>query len=851
MVFTSIYASAQQAYFVDGYHGGVYGHFPEWQTRFMVDQLNAHPDWKISLEIEPETWDSVQVYDHDAYTTFQKEMADPAFKSRIDIVNPSYGQAYLYNISGESIIRQFELGIRKMRQHFPSFTYTTYSTEEPCFTSALPQILKSFGFKYAVLKNPNTCWGGYTRAFGGETIQWIGPDGTAIKTVPRYESEAFEENSTWQTQAWGNAVSYIEASLQQGIKHPVGMCLQDAGWNGGPWLGVAQPTYLPSTYVTWTEYLNDIATAEPSGKWRMSQEDIQVSLVWGAQVLQRLAQQVRVSENKLTVAEKITAFKKANKGTSWPQNNFDEAWRTLLLSQHHDCWIVPYNGKEGDTWADKVVVWTGSTNSISDSLINLSMNSSNDVVKSQTLYVQVFNSQAIPRTDIVKVDLPKHLNENLVVFDEKGNEIPSQQVTNPQDQKQLLFNAKAKPLGISTFEVKTSRKNPKNKVKTRKTEDGLYYVETEQYSLKLDPSRGGVVTSLLAKNLEGKELVDTNSERALNEVRGFFYDQNKFISSTDKPAKIEVVESGAILEKLAIKGHIGEHPFTQFITLYQKERRIEFEIEIDWQGSPGIGKYSQMETYEAKDPEKAFYNDEYKLLVHFPLDMENQQVYKNAPFDVTKSNLGSTFFNRWDSIKNNVILNWVDVLDEDENVGVALFTDHTTSYAHAKDHPLALNIQYSGSALWGRNYSIDGKTQVKYALVPHIEKWNKAGIWMESVNWNEPLVASISNSKPNLKNENSLIQFEDTGWELTALQYKENDLQIRIFNAEGTDEIREIKIHGEFKSAALIELNGQAVKELEVKKSINNTVISIAIPPFGIRTISLRDFNYQSNIQEK
>ena len=52
-------APAQTAYFADGYHGGVYGHYPTNFTRFMVDALRAHPDWKINLEIEPETWDSV------------------------------------------------------------------------------------------------------------------------------------------------------------------------------------------------------------------------------------------------------------------------------------------------------------------------------------------------------------------------------------------------------------------------------------------------------------------------------------------------------------------------------------------------------------------------------------------------------------------------------------------------------------------------------------------------------------------------------------------------------------------------------------------------------------------------
>ena len=41
---------AQQPYFVDGYHGGIYGHYPvDWKTQFMVDQLAAHPDWRVCL----------------------------------------------------------------------------------------------------------------------------------------------------------------------------------------------------------------------------------------------------------------------------------------------------------------------------------------------------------------------------------------------------------------------------------------------------------------------------------------------------------------------------------------------------------------------------------------------------------------------------------------------------------------------------------------------------------------------------------------------------------------------------------------------------------------------------------
>ena len=160
--------SAQPAWFADGFHGGIYGHYPSTFTQFMVDALRQHPDWKLNLEIEPETWDAARTNTPEAYQAFKSLLAASGPDQRIEFVNPAYGQSYLWNISGESVIQQLARGLRKIHEHFPETAVRTYCSEEPCFTSALPGLLKSFGFNYAVLKNPNTCWGGYTRAHGGE-----------------------------------------------------------------------------------------------------------------------------------------------------------------------------------------------------------------------------------------------------------------------------------------------------------------------------------------------------------------------------------------------------------------------------------------------------------------------------------------------------------------------------------------------------------------------------------------------------------------------------------------------------------------------------------------------------------
>lgn len=826
---------AQTAYFVDGYHGGVYGHYPRWKTKFIVDQLRKHPEWKINLEIEPETWDSVRSYDPEAYSAFKNALNDPSFSERIEFVNPSYGQSYLFNISGESVIRQFAYGIHSTLSHFPTLQFLTYSSEEPCFTSSLPQILTSFGFRYAVLKNPNTCWGGYTRAYGGEKIKWVGPDGTTIPTVPRYGVEQFEKGSTWQTTAWANADTYIKKCLDDGIRHPVGMCLQDAGWKGGPWLGIAKATYRPSVYTLWRDYFQKVIVNTQSESWKLSQEDIRVSLVWGSQVLQKLAQQVRASENKIIQSEKIASMRSLEKGIPYPGARFDEAWRTLLLSQHHDCWIVPYNGKRGHTWADKTKAWTDRTNAISDSIVSVSI-SRDEAVHSK--FIRVYNTTASPRRDVVSVKLPFD-DENVGVADGEGNSIRSQVVIDEVSKtKELLFIGEVPPTGYSTYRI-VALKKPASDTRSVTKKKDQYTIRNGLYTIVVDGARGGIITSIRSVATGNKEFVDADHERGFNELRGHFYELNKDLSSADQPATIRVLEEGPVRIRLEINGQIGEHPFRQLMILHQNDPKIEFDLTLDWKGNPGIGKYSQVTNFKAEDPEKAFYNDRYKLQALFPMNMSSPKVFKDAPFDVTESTLKNTYFNRWDSIKNNVVLSWVDVEESSGASGLSLFTDHTTSYGFDGVNVLGLTLQYSGVGLWGRNYSITGPSQIHYALVPHAGRWDVAGIPMIASQIREPLVAAVVDDAQQPLTR-SFLSLSKPGWEVSSMQMDGRDVTLRIFNASGDDASGDVIVDGVLADAGLEELNGRSIRTLAIDRKGGKSRISLSMPRFGIRTIKLR-----------
>ena len=169
-------------------------------------------------------------------------------------------------------------------------------------------------------------------------------------------------------------------------------------------------------------------------------------------------------------------------------------------------------------------------------------------------------------------------------------------------------------------------------------------------------------------------------------------------------------------------------------------------------------------------------------------------MFKDAPFDVTESRLPNTFFDSWSGIKNNVLLHWVDIYDPGDGIGVALLTDHTTSYAHGTEHPLGLTLQYSGVGLWGRNYSIQGPTKVEYALLPHAGDWQSADLWTAGTAWNEPLVARLSPHGAEAgSSELSLLTMEGAAWEVPTLRMSGGKVLVRLFNPSSDDRVRTVR----------------------------------------------------------
>lgn len=770
-------------YFADGYHGGIYGHYPiEWKTQFIVDELTKHPDWKIGLEIEPETWDTVCIRTPGAFQDFAALLN----QGRMEYTNPTYAQPYLYNIQGESIIRQFSYGIGSLRRHFPGIAFHTYAVEEPCFTSCLPAILKGFGFSYMSLKCPDTCWGGYTAAFGGETVTLIGPDGTEITAVPRYGCEGLEKGSVWQTTAWRNDPGYLSACEAAGIRNPIGMCYQDAGWRNGPWLGKNRTR---SQYVLWTDYISMVSPSTPAQSHLFTQEDIRVNLMWGSQVMQRIAREVREAENALVMAEKLRAIA-ALGGYGQPDSIYftqmDEAWRQLMLAQHHDSWIVPYNTlHDFGTWADAIDLWTSSaiTTAREEIARAADMTSPGD-----TLMVKVFNTTMIPRRETVEVRLPGELWQTdgaITLTGPDGLRTPCEH-TSPDA---IRFMADVPPFGFTTYAINVDAGSEDFAGASHTPSDDTNpAIGNDRIRLTFNLNRGGTISSMQLINAPGVEFAPSDTALfSLGELRGFFYDEGNFRSSTETRARIADLNRTPLGESITLEGEIAGNPFRQTYTLVRGSNRIDCSLRIDWQGNPGIGEYREEHW---NDDRRAFCDDRYKLCLLLPTSFDQPHLWKDAPFDVCESQQASTFFNRWSEIRHNVILNWIDVTDSEATRGLGLISDHTTSYVHGPGYPTALTVQYSGPGLWGRDYTIDRPTEIRFALVPHAGSGGAEALSDETDRFCEPLQALVcgGTGRPETR---QLLSADADGIRLSAAYARpDGTFTIRLHNTHCNRRVR-------------------------------------------------------------
>jgi len=844
------------AYFVDGYHGGIKGHMPLGAWADVLRRLEEHPEWKLCLDIEPISWDVLRRTDPASYETIRRLLEHEP--SRVEIVAASYAQPFGWVIGGESNIRHLIRGRAIVREHFPGAVVDTYATQEPCWSSCLPQILRSLGYKRAVLKNPGTAWGGYASGIDRETVLWVGPDGTAIPCVPRYACE--ELVNCWETEAGLMEPDFVEKCLERGIGHPVGSFLQDLGWPAAPRLnreGIR--------YVTWREYMEEIAEA-PTEEWHFTQEDIRCTLPWGEGTLQRMAREVRAAEIKILAAEKLASIAGALRGYAYPAEKLQAAWDQLMLSQHHDAWIFATTREGREQWAWQAGAQSWMAELLCDEVLDEAMDAFRQEGDGETASrIRVFNLSGVERTELTEIEIPLPGDvsaevpadaSGVRIRDAEGAEIPCQLVPtrmNRQDGRiqagRLLFEAAPPAMGYQTYAIECvssgdvrTGPGPDDRRAFAFTEGDHVVVVTDLYDIRLDTARGGVITSWYDKALN-RAIV--SADQPFNEYAGFLAEHDRWASSTETPADVTIKENGPLRVVVEIKGKFADADFATTLSAARGRRRVDFHVRFHYGRETWIGHPWRMAPeHRSTERRKSHHYTRYKLQARFPMKPDGRRLYKNSAFDVTLSRHEDTHYERWDEIKHNIILNWIDVYDERGNYGLAVFSDHTTDYSHGPDGVTALTLGWGGEGgFWWGSRPLTGISEMRYALVPHGERWERAGIQQECANWMQPLVPMYGrlSGPPSA----SLFRVTDPSIEVSAVWRSGDDLFVRLYNSGPEARRFSLVVSGEMEvgGMCLTELDGRWKEDLQpAERPDRSREAALSLARHGLVTIRLQGF---------
>ena len=146
-------------------------------------------------------------------------------------------------------------------------------------------------------------------------------------------------------------------------------------------------------------------------------------------------------------------------------------------------------------------------------------------------------------------------------------------------------------------------------------------------------------------------------------------------------------------------------------------------------------------------------------------------------------------------------------------------------------------MQFAVNVLWGRDYTLDGQTHLRYALVPHRGRWDETGIDRESQRWNEPLLCCLlADGRPQRV---SLLDLGSSGCELSAVCMEGGDILLRLNNASGSERPCRLRFGVPLARIEEVSLDGQPLGGVPCRVRGGQTQFEVAMPRFGIRTFRL------------
>lgn len=761
-------------------------------------------------------------------------------------------QPYEEMYSGESLVRQFYLGAKWLKDEF-NYKATVYWNEDvPGRTLQMPQIMAKAGSKYLMISRQD-------KGF----FNWYSPDGSFVTGYsPGHYSSAFEPLQKNLTEVAGYlAESSLEWQRFYGEKstYPIIPVLSD--WDMSPakdysklilgWKnisekqiekGVLGPLKLPQIMVVSTpEFFEELVVQKPLLP-SISGERPAVWLYIHGPSHYEAIKASREADVLLPLAEKLSTINALVDGSfqHYPQARLNKAWESKIYPDHG------WGGKHGDITDALFLQKYEFAKAEANGIVRENLNELGSKIKTNSkkgMPLVVFNGLNIQRTDPVSTPLSFEKGKafSLLLTDGEGKPLNCQLSATQRFEDGsirsacLNFVAENVPsVGYKTFYIQPSLKNEvKSEPHFQKK------VSNQFYSITF--SNGGI-SSIFDKEL-GLELIDSMkfkageifTMRSVGNGAGEFSDiQKPDMDGYDKTGnyatKWELEETGAVYTIYKFRQSIRHAVVEQHVKLYHQQKRIDFETALlNWEG--------------------VLYR-EFRMAI--PLKMSDGQVSYEVPFGVVnvgKDEMEGAAGERYTTPCKNIhprgIMNWISSSNVDfgvtlsSSVAVADWIDPTDQPVKNQIlQPILLASRKSCHGE-GNEYLQTGNHTFRFTFTSHLPGWQNGSI--AGARANETLSAVVPShqfANASLPETMSFFHAKGENIILSTLKKAEdsNGTVIRLVDYSGKDQTMGIELFKQIKEAGVTNMIEQEFKPLKM----NGLGLKLNLGHHAIETLILK-----------
>jgi alpha-mannosidase len=488
-------------------------------------------------------------------------------------------------------------------------------------------------------------------------------------------------------------------------------------------------------------------------------------------------------------AEQLACIADITGSISYPFDKLNNAWDLVLGSQFHD--ILPGTSipKAYEyAWNDEFIAANGFSN-----VLKSSVGAVADMMDTRTKgrSVIVYNPVSHTREGIVEVEMKfDDIPAGVQVFNEKGDQVPTQIVGQSDNKLQLIFLAQMPSVGVSVYDVRELKTSSEEKSSLSVTD---YSLENEYYNVQLDTN--GDILSVFDKKAK-RELLEKPARLE------FLYEEpdqwpawnmdwndrkNPPVGYMSEAPELKVLKDGPVRVAVEIKREGRNSTITQIVSLSAGEagKVVEVSSLVDWQAR-GVS-----------------------LKASFPLTVKNKvATYNLGVGTIQRANNNSKKF----EVPSK---QWLDLTDENGAYGVSILEDCKYGSDKPSDNTLRLTLLYTPKThSWYplQNSQDWGIHEFKYGIYGHKGDWKNGRTDWQGKYFNEPLWAfEVPKHKGTLGKNFSFVSVnkDEVGiMALKKLEEADDYYLVRVNELNGAD-VKGAEISFPWTVADAYEVNGQ------------------------------------------